>query len=159
MFLAIAYVCSRIIRILKRSGRERQDSSQLRRYESHLRLRQLVHYAKHAARDEDRYLQRLPSVLHGQAEVYRHGRPHREVSEEVRRHRLCQSQSRQESRCRAGRGRSGEFVIFTVRGLKCDIFHPSEKCRTINRVRDKKTLRGGWRAFSPRREAFRFLTA
>ena len=35
-------------------------------------------------------------VLHGQAEVRRHGRPHREVQEQVRRRRLRQPQARQE---------------------------------------------------------------
>ena len=45
---------------------------------------------------EGRYLQRLPPVLQGQAEVCGHGGPDREVSEEVCRHGLRQPQSRQE---------------------------------------------------------------
>ena len=52
----------------------------------------------------------LPPFLYRQAEVRRHGRPHREVPEEVRHHRLRQPQARQEGRQYATRRpcRSGE---------------------------------------------------
>src|SRR5262249_27312946 len=45
---------------------------------------------------ESRYLQRLPSLLHGQIEVRRYGWPHREVQEQVCRCRLCQPEAWQE---------------------------------------------------------------
>ena len=48
----------------------------------------IVRHAQHPQGAEGRYLQRLPPVLHGQAEVRRHGRPHREVQEQVRQERL-----------------------------------------------------------------------
>ena len=43
-----------------------------------------VRHAQHAQGAEGRHLQRLPPVLHGQAEVRGHGRPHRAVQEQVR---------------------------------------------------------------------------
>ena len=56
---------------------------ELRGNASQLRLWQLVHHAQHSQRAEGRYLQQLPSVLYGQAEVRRHSRPHREIPKQV----------------------------------------------------------------------------
>ena len=50
----------------------------------------------HSPRAEGRYLQRLPSVLHGQVEVYRHGGTYREIPDEIRGRYLCQLATHQE---------------------------------------------------------------
>src|SRR3954451_11014061 len=75
---------------------ERRHPSRILRNPSLLRLRQQVHHAQHSQGAEGRYLQRLPSLLHGQIEVRRYGRSYREVQEQVRCGWIRQRQARQE---------------------------------------------------------------
>jgi hypothetical protein len=59
----------------------KEHPSQIRRSQSNMRLRQQVRDPCYKAGVKSRYLQCLPSVLHGQIEVRRYRWPDREIQE------------------------------------------------------------------------------
>ena len=73
-----------------------------------------LHHAQHRAGDEGRYLQRLPSLLHGQAEIRGYRRPYRKIQEQVRWLRICQPRQEKEGRPRRRAGRRRIIAVFLL---------------------------------------------
>src|SRR5215208_4961410 len=71
------------LKFLRRGSREEGHSPRLLRGDGEVRVWQHVRHPLHPGRDPHGHLQRLPPVLHGQAEAGRHGRPCRAVPPEV----------------------------------------------------------------------------